>query len=934
MTMYLPFFFMTFLTLVCASHLAVVEPLDNQLPLIARVGRYFSWTFSQATFKSTKGSLTYTASTLPPWLSFDPHSLTFYGTPGAVDEGNPRITVTASDGTSNVSSSFVLCVTPYPSPVPNLPISAQFRDQNPSLSSVFALAPYSGIQTEHPALRVPPGWSFSIGFEGNTFNATNDLFYYVRLLDGTSLPHWASFDSRSFTLNGVAPPEATWTPLVVPMKFIASDQEGYSAQALPFDLVIAPHELSLAASALPTINITAASTFNISLMSPDDFSGILVDGEAIQPSDIAELLVDTSKYESWLHYDHEKRILSGDSSDIGTSPDHKPCLPVFLTTVFNQSVATNYTVAVVPSYFSKSNLAPLKVELDTPLTFDLSQYFSNTAPRTSVNLTASFEPSEAKDWLAFDPASGNLSGVIPRDSSTTQCSATFTAYSESMHSISHAYLPIIISPSEDDVKGVRSHRHKLSAAARARLVLAMKIIFGTIGGLCFLAAFLAVFRHCARVDDTAISGEEGRNAWSMHDKKWYGMISPKASVEKPHDYGWTDWLPNQTGRPIKGSAEKLSGLPMNYGGIGLGLRSIPENSVRVLCNPPFHNGPTRPGVMKKKEFVSRIKQTVRQVSDKYRQTRNGKSHHPMIGKPILIAPSKSDDLPLETALPSSQPGSTFMTDSPSGSTAERSIPRRRADFAPPKSPAQVHYQDGATSREPSFRSECSFTSGILQVEAGERSQPTMTRPRLVPFTGASRVPAPRGASAYSLAKDVSVPVAKRVPSQKAKVWEFNSNDVVSTESMKKSGSGDELTMGLHYVQALGGDQVTVGSTPSVPTVVTTHVRSSFSSLESSHQGHISGGEVRRMLVRAGERFKFWIPIQADCSSRGGVVYEVRLANGGPLPKFVHHDLNLKRGSIEVYGMPGACDLGTVDVVVYASNGCCVARTVIDVVGRT
>ncbi|KAF8631868.1 hypothetical protein AX15_002138 [Amanita polypyramis BW_CC] len=925
--MHLLFCFFSYLTIVHAIRLSVVVPLDEQVPPIARIGRPFSWTFSSNTFDSASGPLSYTASNLPPWLAFDSQTRTFHGTPEAKDEGNPRITVTAINGDSSVSSSVELCATPYPAPVLNTPISAQFRSANPSLSSVFTLAPYSGISTGNPTLRVPPRWSFSVGFQGNTFNATNDLFYDVRLSNGSSLPSWLKFDQTEFTLNGVAPHEdLIATPFVVSLQFIASDQRGYSAMSLPFDLVVALHELSLA-SPSPTMNITMTSPFNISLLSPDQLSGILVDGTPIKPSEIADFDLDVTRHENWLHYDRATRLLYGDLTNKSISLDHS--LPAKLITTFNQSVEMNYTVAFVPSCFLMSNLTPLRTKSDVPLSFDLSEDLDKTVPRGSFNLSASFEPMEAGQWLTFDSLSSRLTGTIPGSSRISKCLVTFAAYSETTHSTSHAYLSIIISPSEDSVDGLGriQHRHKLSAAARAKLILAIWIISGLLGGLCSLGTFLAVMRRCTKVEDTAITGEEGRNAWSARDRKWYGIASPKASPRKPkHGYGWTEYMGADFQNAMGAASTNLksSNIPGNrpstyHGSVGLGLRPLTE---RRIYNP-IRNVPSNSGIMKKKEFMSRIKNTIRQVSDKYKRLQSGARNYPVIGKPVPITPPNLDSLPSGSVLPNSHPGSTLTLDSPSSLAGGHSIPRRRSDFGPP---AQVHIQDEKLSRQTPSSSSCSLMSGILQTEAGERLRTQAARPRLVPFTSANRVPVPQGQSAQSLAKGSNASTARRVPSQEAKVWGAN------TEAAKlvKSGSGDELCMGLHYIQTLGDEDVN-RSTPSIPTVATTQVRSSFSSLESSHQGH-GIGDVRRVLVRMGERFKFRIPIP---SQSRGIFYELRLLSGGPLPQFLHHNFNLKDGSIELHGIPNPRDLGIFDIGVYASGGeSCVARTIIDVVGRT
>ena len=151
--------------------------------------------------------------------------------------------------------------------------------------------------------------------------------------------------------------------------------------------------------------------------------------------------------------------------------------------------------------------------------------------------------------------------------------------------------------------------------------------------------------------------------------------------------------------------------------------------------------------------------------------------------------------------------------------------------------------------------------------------------------------------------------------------------------MKPSGTNDELTMGIHYVRSLGADQLAVDSggtgAKSSPTV--SNIRSSFTSLESSHVGHKSGTgtDIMKVLVRAGEKFKFRVPIPESYRHRG---YHVKMTSGQPLPKFLQADPS--KGLLELSGIAGFRDLGEVIVGIYGErDGVCVATVVIEVVSK-
>ena len=246
--------------------LTVNLPLQDQLAPTARINQPYSWTFSDHSFSIDSGAaLSYTASGLPSWLHFNSETRTFSGTPSANDEGLPRINVTAHQGSSSaaVSSHFSICVSSYAAPTLNVPLETQFRQSNPSMSSVFVSDSNSALFSGRPTLRIPPSWSFSIGFQSNTFGGV--IRYAVSQADGSAPPSWLRFDNISSTLSGVAPYiRSSDPPTVIPLSLHGIDQNGYSSAKSPFDVVVAAHELKTVRP-LPTINVTTAAPFNLSL---------------------------------------------------------------------------------------------------------------------------------------------------------------------------------------------------------------------------------------------------------------------------------------------------------------------------------------------------------------------------------------------------------------------------------------------------------------------------------------------------------------------------------------------------------------------------------------------------------------------------------------------------------------------------------------------
>jgi axial budding pattern protein 2 len=204
-----------------------------------------------------------------------------------------------------------------------------------------------------------------------------------------------------------------------------------------------------------------------------------------------------------------------------------------------------------------------------------------------------------------------------------------------------------------------------------------------------------------------------------------------------------------------------------------------------------------------------------------------------------------------------------------------------------------------------------------------------TKPRLVPFTSSTRVPVPN--------PDGGGFTGNRIASQRAKVCKAEFKDEVEGSRINASATADELSMGLHYVRSLGADQLAVnnregnGSSPAL-----SNMRSSFTSLESSHVGYKSedGLSVTRVLVRAGERFKFRIPI--SLLSAAGETCSIRLTSGQSLPKFIQSELSCvaTKELLELSGLATFRDLGEFNIGIFKeTDGACLARIVLEVVGK-
>ena len=267
-------------------------PIQDQLPLVARIDKAYSWSIYQDTFTTTSGSLNYTTSALPAWLSFDPVSLAFYGSPGTSDAGEITITVSATDGTVT-EDSFTILVTNNDGPGVHRGFDTQIG--NPALhnfNTATALPSNDGVLLH-------PYYSFSMGFQQSTFRpgydaVKRDIFYSAYLRGMTELPSWLNFDNRTVTFSGVAPNEGTYTVVVT-----GSDYWGYSAIQNGFTIQVSTAYVDVPEHA-GVGNITTVAGTNVDFKL--DLSSVNVNGDKVADSSDLDVSVDLEGME-WLTFD-------------------------------------------------------------------------------------------------------------------------------------------------------------------------------------------------------------------------------------------------------------------------------------------------------------------------------------------------------------------------------------------------------------------------------------------------------------------------------------------------------------------------------------------------------------------------------------------------------------------------------------------------------
>ncbi len=195
------------------------------------------------------GTLAYSATLgtgdpLPAWLSFDPNTATFSGTPPADFNGPLDLTVTASDGTLSASDTFTLDITPVnDAPVVAQPIPDQASPEDTA-------------------------WLFTVPAGTFTDVDNGTLTYSATLGTGAPLPAWLSFDPNTATFSGTPP----------------ADFNG------PLDLTVTASDGTLSASDTFTLDITPVNDAPVAV--PVDLGSIAEDGARLVTS--TELLAGVS----------------------------------------------------------------------------------------------------------------------------------------------------------------------------------------------------------------------------------------------------------------------------------------------------------------------------------------------------------------------------------------------------------------------------------------------------------------------------------------------------------------------------------------------------------------------------------------------------------------------------------------------------------------
>lgn len=324
---------------------------------------------------------------LPSWISFNPITRTFSGTPGNNEVGTHELVMTAYDdlGASSSRSFF---------------ITVQNTNDAPTVG--VAIGVLDAIEDQ--------GFSFVV--PANAFNdidAGDSLTYAATMADGAALPDWLSLDAVTGTFSGTPTNDAVGT---LQFKVIATDTAGASANQIFSVSVANTNDAPVVFTEIGGKRAIEDEPFSFQIPA-DTFKDV----DAGDQLTYSATLSDGSALPAWLTFDASTGTFSGtpDNSNVGTLQ-----VAVIATDLAGTSATATFALETV-----NTNDAPVVGDLIAGQTATEDQPFSFTLPTTAFKdvdagdqlsysaTLANGDPLPA--WLQFDAASKIFSGIPAND---------------------------------------------------------------------------------------------------------------------------------------------------------------------------------------------------------------------------------------------------------------------------------------------------------------------------------------------------------------------------------------------------------------------------------------------------------------------------------------------------------------------------------------
>ncbi|QEY13627.1 putative Ig domain-containing protein [Cellvibrio sp. KY-YJ-3] len=376
----------------------IVVANTNDAPIVANTipnqntaeDSTFNFQFNINTFADSDvgDTLTYTAQlagggALPAWLSFDPVTRTFSGTPANGDVGTVSIDVITNDGNGGTATDTFNIVVANTNDAPT--VANVIPDQNATEDSAF-----------------------NFQFNSNTFadaDVGDTLTYTAQLAGGGALPAWLNFDPLTRTFSGTP---ANGDVGAVSIDVIADDGNGGTVTDT-FNVVVAnTNDAPIVANTIPNQNTAEDSAFNFQFN-----SNTFADADVGDTLTYTAQLAGGGALPAWLSFDPVTRTFSGTpaNGDVGTvsidviADDGNGGI---VTDTFNISVANTNDAPAVANVIPDQNATE-----DSAFNF---QFNSNTFADSDVGDTLTYTAQLAGGgalpaWLSYDPVTRTFSGI-------------------------------------------------------------------------------------------------------------------------------------------------------------------------------------------------------------------------------------------------------------------------------------------------------------------------------------------------------------------------------------------------------------------------------------------------------------------------------------------------------------------------------------------
>ena len=397
---------MQLLGLLCTTgSLIAASPIANllinaQVPPVARANGPYTFTFSESTFTSTVGVMTYGLVDAPRWLVLDSKARTLSGTPKGNDIGSAVAKIVATDKDGSMQMPFTLIISDEPGPGLGLELSIQL--------------PAFGAFSSPNSILFPPSAPFSISFSHDTFSGTNqNTVYYATTTDNTPLPSWVQFDRSRLAFSGQTPslPSPLARVQTFGVRLAASNVLGFSAASTSFNIVVGDRLLAFRSSTM-VVNVTAGLRIQDSSIARN----LAVDGKA---ADLADIKVISAPLPSWLHLNPFSLELSG-IAPLGFIGQNSS-LTVASMAGNSASVIVALQATQAPALALLNPIGTANATIGSEFAYKLGQMINALDAQLAVELGV------ASAWLEFDAQSKVIKGQIPKDIRPQQIFVNITA---------------------------------------------------------------------------------------------------------------------------------------------------------------------------------------------------------------------------------------------------------------------------------------------------------------------------------------------------------------------------------------------------------------------------------------------------------------------------------------------------------------------------